>query len=223
LDYTSYSHDETTPEQFFEGNFQSLSYRIYFQQLLKQSMQDVFPNFGIVADVIYKHSPLGNTDLGSLMLAQSYIYLPGILSNHGIRLYGGLQDKNLSSNYSFSESIRYPRGWGKINTTRTYSFASDYKLPLFYPEWSVGGLVYLQRVKASVFADFAFLNGNLYDNGEISGTFKSDISSFGIELTGDMNFLRFYAPVEMGFRASYLPAVKNVYFDILFSIDFNSL
>ncbi len=222
-DITSYKHDDSTPHSFFVGSFQSVSYRLYYQQMLRQSYQDVYPNFGFVTDFIYKQSPFGETDLGYLFLGQSYLYFPGLLRNHGIRLYSGIQDKNSNSRYSFSESIRYPRGWGKINTTRTYSYALDYKIPLFYPEWNIGSLVYLQRVKASLFADYAQLKGNLYENGEIVGTFESNISSYGIELTGDANFLRFYAPVEIGFRTSYLPEVNDFYFDFLFSIDFNSL
>jgi hypothetical protein len=103
------------------------------------------------------------------------------------------------------------------------SFAGDYKFPVFYPEWSLGGLVYIQRLKASVFADFAKLNANLYSNGKVTGTFDSNISSVGLEFTGDVNFLRFYAPVEIGFRSSYLPKLNSVNFDFLISIDFNSL
>ncbi len=145
------------------------------------------------------------------------------MHNHGIRLYAGAQEKTSEGSVGFSDVIRYPRGWGKINTTGMVSFASDYNLPVFFPEWSVGGLVYLQRVNASIFADYANLTGNIYKNGTVTGTFNSTISSLGIELTGDANFFRFYAPVEIGFRASYLPDMQNVYFDFLFSIDFNSL
>jgi hypothetical protein len=137
-----------------------------------------------------------------------------------MRIYSGVQIKD---SRTFSESIRYPRGWGKINTTEAYSLAFDYKLPLFYPEWNIGSLVYLRRVKSSFFADYAVLKGNTYNGGMIVGKFQSDISSLGIELTGDSNFLRFYSPVEIGLRASYLPEIKDVYFDFLFSIDFNSL
>jgi hypothetical protein len=183
----------------------------------------VYPNFGFVIDGLYRHSPIGDTDLGSLVLAQTYLYFPGALPNHGIRIYAGAQDKENDGKISFSDIIRYPRGWGKINTNQMVTFASDYKFPVFYPEWSVGGLVYLQRVNASIFADYANLTGNIYKNGEVAGTFNSKISSFGLELTGNANFLRFYAPVEIGFRTSYLPKMKNVYFDFLFSIDFNSL
>jgi hypothetical protein len=208
---------------FYEGSFQSFTYRIYYQQLLRKSLQDVYPDFGLVLDGLYRHSPVGDTDLGNLSLAQSYLYLPGFLHNHGIRIYGGIQQKNYSGSIGFSELIKYPRGWGKINTNNMVSFGSDYKFPVFYPEWSVGGLLYLQRVNASIFADFANLTGNLYHQGKISGTFETDISSYGIELTGDANFLRFYAPVELGLRTSYLPKKENVYFEFLFSIDFNSL
>lgn len=222
-DLTFYKHDSSTPEKFYTGSFQSLTYRLYYQQLLRKSSQDVYPNFGIIVDGFYRHSPMGETDLGSLILGQSYLYLPGLLRNHGIRLYAGVQDKKSKGTVGFSDVIRYPRGWGKINTNNMISFASDYKFPVFYPEWSIGGLVYLQRVNASIFADYANLTGNIYKNGTVTGTFNSNISSFGFELTGNANFLRFYAPVEIGFRTSYLPEMQNVYFDFLFSIDFNTL
>ncbi len=221
--YTFYGHNEFTPEQFFEGNFQSLTYRLYFQQFLRQSAQDVYPNFGFVADVAYYHSPAGDTELGSMTVAQSYLFLPGFQANHGIRLYSGIQNKQPFETHSFSDAIRYPRGWGKLNTTEMYSFALDYKLPLFYPEWSAGGLAYLKRVTTSLFADYAQLKGNNYEDGHVVGNYTSNISSYGIELSGDVNFLRFYAPIEIGFRTSYLPEVDNLYFDFLLSIDFNSL
>ena len=222
-DFTSYKHNSSTPEKFFEGSFQSLTYRLYYQQLLRRSMQDVYPNFGFVIDGLYRHSSFGGTDLGSLVLGQSYLYFPGLMVNHGIRIYGGVQDKNSNESISFSDIIRYPRGWGKINTNQMVSFASDYKFPVFYPEWSIGSLVYLQRVNASLFADYAYLNANIYKDGKAVDTFNKNISSVGIELIGNANFLRFYAPVEIGVRASYLPEKQNVYFDFLFSIDFNSL
>lgn len=218
--YTMYKHDPSTPGEFFSGNFQSVSYRLYYQQLLKKSYQDVYPNLGFIADLIYRHSPGGDADLGFLKLAQAYLFFPGFMANHGVRIYSGIQDKN---SRTFSEAIRYPRGWGKINTTLAYSFAFDYKMPLFYPEWNLGSLVYLKRVKSALFFDSAFLEGDVYHDGSVVNKFQSTITSIGVELTGDANFLRFYAPVEIGCRASYLPENKNVYFDFLISIDFNSL
>jgi len=200
-----------------------LNYRLYYQQLLRQSSQDVYPNFGFTADARYYNSPGDNIKFGSMIVGQSYLFLPGAMANHGIRFYAGFQDEKTNSSYSFSDVIRYPRGWGKINSTEIVSFAFDYKLPLFYPDWSAGGIVYIKRVTTSLFADYANLKGNYYENGNPVGNFTSEISSYGIELTGDMNFLRFYAPVEIGFRTSYLPEINDVHFDFLLSINFNSL
>lgn len=224
-DYTIYDHNSSTPEKFFHGSLQSFSYRLYYQQLLAQSNQDVFPNFGFAADLIYQHSPTGDIDFGNLALGQAYLFLPGFMPNHGIRLFAGVQYKNEGYSYSLQDKIRYPRGWQKTNTTKAFSYSIDYKLPLFYPELSLGSLVYIKRVKTSVFADFANLTGNVRHDGKFMGTFNSSISSYGVELTGDTNFLRFYAPFEVGTRISYLPELENdnFYFELLFSIDFNSL
>lgn len=222
-DFTYHGHDSSTPEDFFHGNYQSVSYRLYFHQLLKQSIQDVYPNFGVVVDALYRNSPLGTTRLGSLTAFQSNLYLLGLIPNHGIRLYSGIQKKNISGAFGFSEVIRFPRGWGKINTTEMYSFGADYKLPLLYPDFNLGSLVYIQRIKASLFADYARLKGNIYKEGNVVGRYDKQISSTGVELTGDVNFLRFYAPANIGVRASYLPELRSMYFDFLFSIDLTSL
>jgi hypothetical protein len=92
-----------------------------------------------------------------------------------------------------------------------------------YPDYDFLELFYLKRLNVAFFGDFTRLEGNYYYKGEVSGTFIKDINSVGIELTADANILRFYAPVNIGFRASYLPELKDVYFDFLFSINFTAL
>jgi hypothetical protein len=218
-----YGGDSSTPDNFFTGTLQTLSYRLYYHQLLRQSVQDVYPDFGFIIDANFQHSPIGAANLGDMSTLQNYLYLPGVLKNHGIRIYSGFQFKNIGESYSFSDAIKYPRGWGKINTTEMISLGGDYKLPLFYPDWNLAGLVYVKRLKVLLFADYAQLKGNVYEDGKIYGKFTKPITSFGTEFTGDVNFLRFYAPANIGIRASYLPELKNVYFDFLFSIDLTSL
>lgn len=221
-DLTFYNPNENAPHNFFEGNFQSLNYRLYYHQLLKQSYRDVYPDFGLVLDFGYRHSPLGETDFGSRSMIQSSIFLPGLMKNHGVKIYGGFQNKHIIGMRGFSDALRYPRGWGKINTTQMYSSSVEYKLPLIYPDWNLKGILFLRRANLSVFADFARLKGNIYEEGEKAGTFKNDITSYGSDLTFDLNVLRFYAPTTIGVRASYLPELENIYFDFLFSINFTS-
>jgi len=59
-------------------------------------------------------------------------------------------------------------------------------------------------------------------NGEEAGIVTQQISSLGADITADNNLFRFYAPVNLGVRAVYLPASRNVSAEMLFSIDFTS-
>jgi hypothetical protein len=221
--FTDYRKRDSAPERFQEGNFHSLAYRLYLYQMLRKSYLDMYPDFGIVLDATYRHSLAGTLQAGELYALQSLVYLPGVMKNHGIKIYGGAQEKKNAGALDFTDVVRYARGWGRIKTTAIYTGGADYKLPLVYPDMNLFGLLYLRRVNASLFADYTRLKGNFYKEGKITGRFTEDISSLGAEVTADINLVRFYAPATLGFRASYLPERKNVYFDFLFSIDFTAL
>jgi len=207
-------------ENFPAGVYHSLSYRLYYHQLLKRTYRDVYPDFGVVIDANYIHSPWD--DLRNMAVGQVVLYLPGVLKNHGIKMYGGSQKKNSNGNMGFSDAVKYPRGWGRINTTTLYSTSFDYKFPLFYPDFSLWGITYLKRVNMSLFADYAYLKGDFHQQ-EYADVFSTNITSYGMELTGDFHFLRFYAPANVGVRAAWLPEAERVSFDFLFSVDFTAL
>ena len=221
-DLTAIKQDKTSPDEFFNGNLQTLSYRFYYHQILRQSYQDLVPNFGFVIDASYRHSPFGDIDAGTISALQLIGYLPGAIRNHGISLYYGYQKRDASQRNLFSDAIRRPRGWRSLDNDEMITFSADYKLPLFYPDLSVGGIVYLKRVKASLFADFAHQQGLIFENNEAIGSFARNISSYGVEVLGDMNWFRFYAPVQLGFRTSYLPELRSTEFSLLLSVDFTS-
>lgn len=222
-EYIFTKEGDSTPSAFSLGDYHSLSYRLYYHQLLRKSYQDVWPNFGFIIDGSYYHSPFGSMSLGSEIGVQGILYLPGLLANHGTKLYLGAQDRKNGDHYSYSDIIRFPRGWARVSTKHLSMFSFDYKLPLLNPDLSFGGLNYIRRINTSLFFDYAYLQRYLYENGKISGTYSQNISSLGIEVIGDTNFLHFYAPVQIGFRASYLPEINDYSFDFLLSIDFNSL
>jgi hypothetical protein len=216
-------NNNTTPSAFDPEKSHTILYRLYFQQFLNRSQRDVFPDFGFISDLSYRHSPWGSRNMGDLTLLQSVLYLPGMAKTHGIKVYGGFQWKNISDNYGFSDVIRYPRGYHKTNTRSISSFSMDYKFPLITPDWNICRLAYIKRITASVFADYAKSEVWMFKNGKVDGTKSNTMSSLGLELTADSHFLRFYAPVVAGFRSAFIPETKRFYFEMLFSIDFNSL
>lgn len=219
----NYKHDEFTPDGFKRGDINALNYSIYYRQYLKRGYQDVYPNFGVSAEGRYYHTPFGGDDLGTMWMGQSFVFLPGFLKTHGTRIYSGGHLKEPVGNRSFLDVIKYPRGWAKTNSEKMLSLGIDYKFPLIHPDLSIWGLAYVKRITTSIFADYGWLEGGMYRNSEKVGTYTSQISSYGLELLGDMHFMRFYAPVQVGFRTSYLPEDDSFSVNFLLSIDFESL
>ena len=220
---TRRKENKDAPDGFHDGNYQSVSYRLYFHQLLRRSYQDVLPDFGFVLDGSFYHSPFGAKNLGTMLGGQSILYAPGVLRNHGVKLYGGTQSRTNGDHYSFSDIIRFPRGWIRTGTKELSVLSFDYEMPLINPDLSIGSLVYVRRINTTLFYDHGFLTRYNYEDGKPVSTFNQQISSYGVEIIGNVNFLRFYAPVQIGFRTSYLNEINDFSFDFLLSIDFNTL
>ncbi len=202
------------------GNYQTLSYRLYFYNLLNQSSQNILPRWGQQFDVIYRYGPFKGYDLGKLEGIQSALYFPGLSRNSGLKIYQGYQEKN---SFSLSDFVRFPRGITSIQNNKVYSLAIDYKFPMFYPDFSIGKLAYVKRVKASLFYDYAWLSTPHVDKENVvyKNYYQFSLNSYGVELTSDLHVLRFFAPVELGCRSIYLPDQSSFRFEVLISVDFN--
>lgn len=218
------SKSDSALRNFYPGNYHALSYRIYFYNLLHQSSQSIMPKWGQQFDIIYRHTPFVGSDLGTLSGIQSVIYFPGFSKNDGLKIYQGFQNKSFtSSSYNFANFVRVPRGFYGYQNNKMYSLAADYKFPILYPDLSIGKLAYIKRIKSSLFYDYAWLsmptrdqNGTIYPN-----SLEMKMKSLGIELTSDLHVLRFFAPIEIGFRSVYRPDFQDFQFNLLFSINFN--
>lgn len=218
------SKPDSSLKNLYPGSYHALSYRVYFYNLLHQSNQSIMPKWGQQFDVIFRHTPFAGSDLGSLLGIQSVFYFPGFSKNDGFKIYQGFQDKIFtSSSYNFSNFVRVPRGFYGYQNNKMYSMAADYKFPVFYPDFSIGKLAYIKRIKSSFFYDYAWLsmptqdkNGKIYPN-----SLEMKMKSLGLELTSDLHVLRFFAPIEIGFRSVYLPDYQDFQFNLLLSINFN--
>ncbi len=223
--FNKVTHNKSTPDNFYSGNYHALTYRLYYYHLLKQSGQNIMPRWGQQFDVIFRHTPFIGNNLGSLSGIQTVLYFPGLAKNDGIKIYQGYQEKIFNQNHSFSNFVRFPRGFQGFQNNKMYSLAADYRIPLAYPDFSLGKLVYLKRIKTSLFYDYAWLSVPARDkNGKIYPNYKElDMNSFGLEITSDLHVLRFFAPIDLGVRSIYLPESASFKFELLFSIDFNGL
>ena len=210
---TGIRHNASTPENFTNGWIQTMDYRITASQYLHSNHKDVYPRFGQSIDVTYRNTPFGGNNMGSIFGAEANLYFPGFVRHQGIWIYGGYQqrrDKDIYA-YSFANLISYPRGYTGAYDDNLLSLSFNYKLPLWYPDFSFGSVIYLKRLKLNLYYDWA--------NG-INPGYINEYQSTGGELTADFHLLRFVAPIEMGIRSIYFPTTGGWGFEFLYSISY---
>jgi hypothetical protein len=212
----SYKWQETTtPSQIFNGSYVPFTYRLYAHNLVHQSVRDIQPYWGQALNLQYRHTPLGNRQLGEIASVEGTFYLPGFMENQGIKMYAGYQKKRSDHSY-FSDLIQYPRGYSNIDNNRLFTLRSDYVLPLLSPDWHIWHLYYLKRITLRIHYDFARMESPVHPSGSIHRT----LSSTGGELLTECHFLRIIAPVKLGIRESYLIESKTVTSEFIFSVNF---
>lgn len=222
--YVNISKSDSLLTNLYPKGYSAMAYRIYFYNLLHQSNQNLMPRWGQQLDVIFRNTPFNANNLGTLFGIQSAFYFPGLMKNDGFKLYQGFQNKTYADNgYSFANIIRFPRGFAGYQNNQMYSLAIDYRLPLLYPDISLGKLTYIKRIKSSIFYDYAWLSmptrdksGKLYPN-----RMTTQMKSLGVELTSDLHVLRFFAPIEVGLRTIYRPDYQDFQVNLLLSVNFN--
>lgn len=219
IGYSYLWQDAATPSGIFRGSYQPLTYRIYAYNLLQESARDIQSRWGQVIDIKYRHTPIGDKQLGKIFSLEGTQYLPGFLANHGLKFYGGYQQK-ISSTSNFSDQISYPRGYSSMNNNRLMTFRSDYVLPVISPDFYIRRFYYLKRITLRLHYDFAQLVSPVH---QTTNTIKSTLSSTGATLLTECHFLRFIAPVTIGVRESYLIESKLTTSEFILSINLKGM
>jgi hypothetical protein len=204
--------DKSVPLTFIEDHLTALDYSFSAYNQMKTSLQDLYPRWAQVVTFNFSHTPFGKK-YNSILGGQVLLYLPGVARHQGFRLYAGYQSR-VEPDYGFSDVISYPRGYSGIYLDRAWSFSGTYAFPLFYPDWRLGPVLYIKRLKGAVFYDYAY--------GPASSPF-ADYSSAGLDLTMDIHVLSFFIPFEAGVRSIYKTGENTFVFQFLFYVNINSL
>lgn len=187
--------------------YQLMEYGMTFNNQTRMTEQEINPRWGQYLSSGYTQSLNRGLDLGHQWWGEGRFYLPGILTNHSIGLYGGYQQMSHQTR-NYSNKILYPRGIS-LYGYEISSLRSSYYLPLLYPDFSLGSFLYFKKVTGTLFYDF--------------GTSRNKqqtihYSSYGIELTTDTHLFRLTYPIHMGFRTGYETQTKKMFADLIFSI-----
>jgi hypothetical protein len=210
-------------DNVYSGDYHAITYRLYHYNLIHQYTQSLMPKWGYQLDMIFRHTPFGAYRMGTIKGLQTSIYLPGLLKNNGIKIYLGYQEKTFTTTSGFSNFVHFPRGIQSYTNNKMYSLSVDYRMPLLYPDASLGKLLYLKRIKASLFYDYAWLSTPAFTQNHtfIPNYYQFGLNSTGMDLTADLHLLRSIIPIQAGLRSVYLPQTGKMAFEFLFSVDFN--
>ncbi len=180
-----------------------LTYGLSYARSLKLSQRDVAPRWGQAISTTLRTTPFGGTLAGWQWGTSASLYVPGLAKHHSLRLRAAYQEQwgrtDVRNVYQFSSAIAYPRGVSYIAYDQIRYGAAEYRLPLVSPHWTLGRLLYVQRVKSMLFTDYASGQSRVRQGTGV-GIVRGDDWTAGADLTFVFNFLRARTPFEAGFR-----------------------
>ena len=146
-----------------------------------------------------RHTPFAGDFAGRLLSGRLGLGFPGLAAHHSLQLEGGYEWQDPAAadalSYRFASEQSFVRGYGYEFHHRFYHGVANYALPLFYPDWNLGALVYLQRFKANFFYD--------YGRGENDSQPPKTYQAAGAELTANFHPFTLRIPLDMGLRYAY--------------------
>lgn len=204
--------------QMFDYGQTLINSRLYYSNFHKMSYRDIWPRYGQVIDLYFTTSLFDSDLYGPVSTLRTAFYFPGIFRNHGLRVRYQYEKQDFRR-LLIVNRIALPRGYTHIISENLNSLSIDYAIPIAYPDFHLGNIIYVNRIRNTVFYDYAISN-NLYNKEErelIEG--KDYFSSAGVELLADFYLLRIPVRLSAGLQASYLPFEKSSYFKLLLNMD----
>ncbi|MGQ0738522.1 MAG: hypothetical protein ACT4OJ_05630, partial [Bacteroidota bacterium] len=176
------------------SSFSYLLHTLSWTQQVQRSVQHIYPRFAYSVLANHRHAI---TDVsGYQFIGSGALYVPGILSTHNLVLTGSFQQRDTLGQIVFSNRFAYARGYEGRYFSRMWRLSANYHFPLLYPDWGFGNILYLQRIRANAFYDFA----KVYSRDK---TQTRDQRSAGGEIFIDTKWWNQY-PLTFGFRISRL-------------------
>ncbi len=195
-----------------------ISGRLIFYNYQLMSIRDIYPRWGQVLDLNYTFAPFDKNIYGSVNTLKTAFYFPGIFRNHGIRIRYEAEVQNPQKLLYFNRAS-LPRGYNNIVPEKISFLSAEYTMPLLYPDLNIPGILYLKRVRSSLFYDYATGTNNHYLSLKQTHNYSEIFSSFGAELMTDYYILRIPFLISTGVRTIWKSTNEPPAFELVFNFD----
>ncbi|MDR2811330.1 MAG: hypothetical protein LBB84_12405 [Tannerellaceae bacterium] len=196
--------------------FQYLLAEIRWYNYRKPAHRDILPRLGYQLRLQYLNLPFHTANFGDMYVARLTTYWPGVLPHHSLMLRAGYAYQSNDDRHLYipKQLIEAPRGYDYLyRTHQQIALKADYAFPIAMPDFSLGSLAYIRRVRTNLFYD---LNLNQADS---PGEWTTQ-SSVGGDILFDWNALRFSFPLVTGLRLIRTLESGTTRPEVLFSISF---
>ena len=215
-DYLYYRADS-----LYDRNYVQVTYRVIYYSHSPMAKRDLRPPWGKLVDFRYRNTPFEHENMGSIVSLQVKQMTPGIAPNHSLMLTVALHKQHVKK-YYMSSSIPLPRGYLQFSSERLLALSADYAFPLLYPDLALPNVLYLKRIRANVFYDWAE-DGYLVYNKSLKRRqiIYEHLYSFGVDLGFDYHLFRNAFPISTTLRFGNT-RTNEPFFNVFFGITINN-
>jgi len=181
-------------DRYKDFGFLYMQYGLSYSAQIQKAVQQINPRLGLSLRLQDKQAITGLT--ANQALASASIYLPGLSINHSLVVSGSYQRRDTAQQYFFTNNFPFSRGYDAVDAPRMWRWSVNYHVPLWYPDWGFGQIVYFLRVRANLF----------YDDGAAKSLRTGQVFDFrtvGTEIYFDTRWWN-EQPLSIGFRYSHL-------------------
>lgn len=130
-----------------------LNYQIYFNKNSRRANMDITPRWGQNISFTLRHVPFESTLTGTAWSVRTNFYFPGLVLNHGLQVRYAMQSN--TGRYTYTQDIPMIEGFSFVPyETIKNTLLFDYRLPISYPDLSIGQFAYIKRVRARISANY---------------------------------------------------------------------
>ena len=207
-------------EKGYDKNLIFLTGRLYFSNTFRMAYRDINPRWGQVIDLRYTGAPWDADLYGARKYARGILFFPGVAHNHSLAIRAGYEDQTPIKKLILNNTISRPRGYdNSLISEKLVSVSADYTMPLFYPDLAAGSLLYLKRIRGSLFYD-RMKGWGIHDySAHEYATHAVSFSSMGAELLADFFLLRIPFEISAGASAGYTPDEDRFFVRGVFSVN----
>jgi Tol biopolymer transport system component len=175
------------------GRLVPLNYSVGIRHIRQRAPRDLAPGWSQILRFGYSQTVRADHYTANRLYADGRLSLPALFRHHALVVDAG-HERN-DGNYLFPRQVSFPRGYTPLSVTEITRFSGTYSVPLFYPDWSLGQLLFVKRLSADTFYDHA-------QASDYGSPVERLYRSTGVEMIFDLNVFH-WPGFRLGLREAY--------------------